>query len=227
MKLSNKILIGFFGFIFLYLTATFAEIRFSGTPNIINDKNSIAETVNLSGIAYIIVNDLNKDVKIIGSDRPRLEVRSLTGDVLKKLKYAVSGDTLTLSDFQSEKTRTITISVFVPQTSFKGVTVNSSVAHIEKLEQTFFHISQNSGRIWMSDNTISKIQMDLSNRSYLDISNTNVDTLSAKIEGSEAHISSPVGLVQGSMKDNSFLRLGEIREIQLKKDKSSNLTMHQ
>ena len=227
MKLSNKVLIGFFGFIFLYLTATFAEIRLSGTPNIINDKNSIAETVDLSGIAYIILNHLNKDIKIIASDHPRLEVRSLTGNVLKKLTYAVSGDTLTLSNFQSEETRTITISVFVSQTSFNGITVNSSVANIEKLEQTFFHISQRSGRIWMSDNKISKLQMDLSNRAFLEISNTNVDTLSAKIEGSEVHISSPVGLVLGSMKDKSSLRLGEIQEIQLKKDKSSNLNMYQ
>jgi hypothetical protein len=227
MKLSNKILIGFFGSIFLYLTAVFAEFRLTGMPNIINDKNSIAEAVDVSGIAYVILNDVKKDVKVIGSDRSRLEVRSLTGDVLKKLKYAVSGDTLTLSGFQSENPNTIIISVFVTQTGFRGITVKSSVAIIEKLEQAFLHLSQNSGRIHMSDNKIGKIQMDLSNRSFLDISSTKLDTLSANIEGSDVHIYSPIGIVQGSMKKASFLNLDDIQEIRLKIDESSRLNVSQ
>jgi hypothetical protein len=69
--------------------------------------------------------------------------------------------------------------------------------------------------------------MDLTNRSFLDISDTNVDTLSATIDASEVHISSPVGLVQGAMKNDSFLRLGNIQEIQIKKDESSRLNLYQ
>jgi hypothetical protein len=54
MSLSNKILLSFFGFIFLYLTAAFVEIRVSGTPNIISDKNSKAETVDIVGVNYLV-----------------------------------------------------------------------------------------------------------------------------------------------------------------------------
>src|SRR5688572_19543448 len=117
MKLSNKILIGFFGFIFIYLTAAFTEVRLKGTPNVIDDTNSIAETVDIPGIAYLILNDIDKNVNVIASDRAQLEVRSFSGDLLTKLKYKISDDTLTLSGLQSKGIKTIKISVFVPNTS--------------------------------------------------------------------------------------------------------------
>jgi hypothetical protein len=227
MTLSNKILLGFFGFIFIYLTAAFAEIRLNGTSNIIDDKNSKAETVDLTGISYLILNGLDKEINVIGSDLARLEVRSLSGDLLSKLKYKVSNDTLTLSGLQSEGIKRIKISVFVPKTGLKGISVNSTVVIVEGLQADLLNLSQNGGRIWMSGSIIGRIQLGLSNQSFLDISGTKLDTLSATVEGSEVHINSPVGLLQGSMKNKSSLHLNDIREIQLNKDESSRLNMYQ
>jgi hypothetical protein len=227
MKLSNKILLGFFGFLFLYLTAAFTEVRLAGTPNIISEKNSIAETVDLPGISYVVLNDVDKTVKITQSGNPRLEVRSLSGGMLKKLTYKISGDTLTLSDLESEDTRTMTITVVVPNTTFKGITVNSSTASVSGLDQERLDISQNSGRIYMSQSTIERIQLNLSNKSFFDINEAELDTVSANIEASQAIINSPVGLMQGSMENAAYLRVNDIREIRLKKDQSSNLNMYQ
>lgn len=227
MKLSNKILLGFFGFIFLYLTAVFAELRLTGTSNVIDPKNSIAETVDLSGISYLILNDCDKDVNITGSDHTRLEVRSLSGSLLQKLKYEISGDTLTLSGFQSKIASSLRLSVFVAKPGLKGITVKSSSGTIEGLQQESLQLSQNSGRIWMSDNKIANIQTDLSNGSTLSISKTTLDTLSTRIDGSKLHVLSPVGLVQGTIENNSRLQLSELQEIQVKKDKNSHLFMYQ
>lgn len=229
MKLSNKILLGFLGFIFIYLTAAFTELRVNGTPNVIDDKNSKAETVDLSGITHIILKDFDRrNVHVIGSDTSRLEVRSFSGDWLKKLTYTVSGDTLTLSGFQSEDAK-IKISVFVSKTSLKGVSVNKAVAIVEGLQQDFLRLSQKSGSIWMTGNQIAAIAVDL-DQSFLDISGTIVDTLSVQIDRSQINISdsSPVGLLQGSMHTNSTLHLNNnIGEIQLKKDKSSRVSLYE
>jgi hypothetical protein len=69
--------------------------------------------------------------------------------------------------------------------------------------------------------------MNLSNHSFFDINATKLDTLSTTIEGSEVHINSPIGRLQGSMKNNAYLRLNGLKEIQLKKDESSRLLLFQ
>jgi hypothetical protein len=225
MKLSNKILLGFFGFIFIYLTAAFVEVRMTGTLNVIDDKNSVAETADIHGIAYLIINDLDISVNVIGSDRAQLEVRSLSGDVLKKLKYQLSGDTLRLWGVGSEIDGPVRISVFVPG-SLKEITVNTSHVIVRNLQQQQLRIAQNSGRLTMSDSRISKMEMDLSNQSYLGVFTTNVDTLSASIVRSQVKFDSSVGLLRGSMKENSILQLNGLREILLTKDETSVVNLY-
>ena len=226
MKLSNKILIGFLGFAFLYLTAVFAEVRLRGTPNIINDANSIAQTADIPGTAYIILRGLHDNVNVVGSDQPRLEVRSHSGDQLKRLQYKLSGDTLILSQLPSETWTPVRISVFVRKSGLRGMTVDSAAAVVSGLELTSFDIEQRTGRVWMSNNKIGKINMHASARSFSDVSGE-IDTLSATIEESQAHISAPVPVLEGSMKNNSFLRVTEIGVIQFEKDETSRLNMYQ
>jgi hypothetical protein len=227
MKLSNKILLGFFGFVFVYLTAAFAEVRFSGTPNWIDSDNSKAETVDLKGVTFINVNNVDRQITVRGSDRSALEVRSFSGDKLKNLTYKISGDTLTLSDFESEDVKNVSITVFVRKATLKGINVQSSVVIVEELEQSHLLISEDSGRIWMSGCILSKIDVDLSNASLLNIAETVLDTMSTKVDQSELMVSSPVGIVQGTVDNNSLLKLGEIGEIQVKKDKQSRLNLYQ
>lgn len=224
MKLSNKILIGFLGFIFLYLTAAFAELRLNGIPNVINDTNSIAETVDLAAISYLNIKDVDKTVHVIVSDLPRLEVRSFSGDWLTKLKFSVSGDTLTLSDFHAEDTK-VKISVFVPKTHLNGITIQTGTAIVNGLKQDLLHLSQKSGSIWITDSQLIKMDVNL-DQSYLEVSGTTLDTLSAQIERSRVNILSPVGILQGSMKNSASLNLSDVEEIQVKKDKSSRLLMY-
>jgi hypothetical protein len=227
MKLSNKILIGFFGFAFLYLTAVFAELRFTGTPNVIDDKNSIAETEGLFGITYLVLKNVRMGIYVTTSDDPRLEVRSFKGGLIKTLKYQLSGDTLTLSDLPSEEMTKVKITVFVPESGFLGMTVDHSSAIVEELEQGLLHISQNAGRVWMSESTIGKVLVDATDESYFSISATQLDTLSAQFEDSQLHINTtPIELLAGSMKQNSLLQMGDVNEIQFTKDKSSRINIY-
>lgn len=226
MKLSNKILLGFFGFLLLYLTAAFAELRLTGTPNFIDDKNSIAESVDISGITHLILNDLDKEVQIRAADSSVLHVRSFSGDILKRLKYRISGDTLTISALESKDVKNMKITIFVRYASLKAVTANSCRVMIDGLQQDALTISQTAAHFWMSDNNIGKVQSDLAQNSFLNISTTALDTLSLNIKESEMQVWSPVGLVEGSMKGKSSLRLTLIEEITLKKDVTSTLSIY-
>jgi len=227
MKLSSKVLLGFFGFIFLYLSAAFTELRITGTPNAVYN-DSVVETVNLSGVSHIVINDLNEFVKVVGSNHAGIEVRSASGGELKKLKYQISGDTLTLSDYQSDdKRRFNNITVFVSSKSLKGITVNRSSASIEGLHRDALLVSQSAGRTAMLHNKISNIQVELSNRAYLSIAESTLDTLLATVDGAELAVTSPVTLVRGAITNNASMRLGRARDIQIKEDERSYLHVSQ
>lgn len=222
MKLSNKILLGFFGVIFIYMTAAFVEVRVTGTLNVLDEKNSIAETADITGIAYVVLDEVGERITISGSGQAQLEVRSRSGEMLKALTWTMSGDTLTISGMKSDVKDPIKISVFIPE-GLKGISVNSSDAVVRGLKQDQLHISENSGSVSVFDSRISRVNMDLSNRSRLDIFESSLDTVATTIDASQASIYSSVEVLQGTMKRNSYLHLNGTREIQLRKDESSRL----
>ncbi len=121
MKLSNKVLIGFFGFIFVYMIVAFTEIRFKGDLNRFNDSNSVSESVDIVNIKYLVLSDLNQRITISGSDNPRIEVKSVSGDLLKDLQYDISGDTLTMQPMLLQENQLVTVSIHVPKTTFIGL----------------------------------------------------------------------------------------------------------
>ncbi|HEY0768822.1 MAG TPA: hypothetical protein VGD31_00625 [Sphingobacteriaceae bacterium] len=225
MKLSNKILIGFLVFIFVYLTAAFAELRMTGRVNILTDKNSIAETVNIFGITHLVIDGIDQHVRVIGSDRTELEVRSISGNILAKLEYKISGDTLTLSDLTLGDVQTVKISVFIPKANLLGVTVNNAAATLKGLEPGMMTIVQKSANVWISECNVPTMNVSMS-RSFLQISATHIDTLSTSAESSEMNVDTKVAVLKGSINEGSVLGLNDIGDLQLKKDASSRLRMH-
>ena len=227
MKLSNKILIGFFGFLFLYLTAVFAEIRLSGTPYIVDDSNSVGETVETGTVNFVVLRNLDESINIVTSDKPQLEVRSLSGDALEAVKYKISGDTLTLYDLQSDDIKPVRITVFVRPGGLQGMRVDSAAATVKGLTQEHLHITQeNGGRIAISDSKIGNIRMQMSGGSDLNIYTTELDTVSASIEESQVFIAASFERLEGFMRNNSLLRVYDIGDVEFKKDESSTLTWY-
>lgn len=227
MKLSNKILIGFFSILFLYLTAAFTEIRLRGSSNILDDNNSKAETVDIANVNYLVLPDLDQVIQVIGSDQPRLEVRSISGDLLHKLQYNVSGDTLTLTELNLEENERVRITIYVPRNNLTGITTNGSWVDIQGLEQKELSIIQNQGHISMeADNQISKLTIKASDKAALRMSGTALDLLSVELDNSRVVSNSPIKLLEGSMTNDSYINLVEALEIQLKKDNSCSIKIN-
>jgi len=227
MKLSNKILIGLFGTVFIYLTAAFTEIRFRGEPHIIDDSNSLVEAIEISELGYLILPDLDQRIIVLGSGNPRIEVRSHSGDLLKNLKYKVSGDTLEILSLVKEEKQRISISIHVPNQKLRGITSNGANIIVENLHQDTLSITQSSGWIQIQKKSIlSNLNINVINDGNFNLSDSELNTLSATIDNSEVIIMPAVDRLEGTMTNESYLLVNVIEDLQFKKDKSSRLVMN-
>lgn len=94
MKLSNKILLGFFGCIILYTLLAASEVRFRGSFRGDVLEGHLIETVNTGSYKHLIINSSNIEVSIDQSDTTRIEIKSEKADDIMELPYRLSGDSL-------------------------------------------------------------------------------------------------------------------------------------
>jgi hypothetical protein len=226
MKLSNKILLGFFGLLFVYLTAAFAEVRLRGTPNFMASNTGIAESIDLTGVRYIVLNRVDQNTKIMPAEKASMEVRSRGGDKLKLLSYQISGDTLHLSGPVDEHGK-FKVTLFLPNGQLKGLTVINALVVVEGFEQETLKIRSKVGKVWFVDNSFKTVEMNIIDRSYLEFTAERLDSLSIDIAKSQVTIQSSVNAVKGTMTNQSILKLLDAQVIQFQKDESSTLNMYQ
>ena len=227
MQLSNKILIGIFGFLFLYMIVAFTEMRLKGDLNRLDDSNSISEKAEIATANYIKLSNLDPHVTIIGSEKPSLEVKSVTGNMLQHLEYEMIGDTLRIISMELEEKRLVKLIIYVPKSTFRGLSTTHSGVNISNLQQTTLDIVQQDGWIRMNkSNKIGKLNLTAENTAYFNFDYGKIDTLNTTIDNSEVSIPQPMKLVQGSMANDSYLYLIGAEEIQFKKDQSSRLVLN-
>ena len=227
MKLSNKILIGFFGLSFLYMILAFTEMGFKGDLNRFTDTNSISESVDIENVTYLVLSNLDQRITIKMSDTSRIEIKSITGDLLKDLQYEIVRDTLTMKPMNLQEDQLVTVTIYVSQAIFSGFTNNHTGVLISGLELKTLDIVQTDGWIRMiGSNKLHKIKLEADHTAYFKIENGEIDTLQVTMSDSELLVDPPIKLVKGTMDTDSYLYLRGTDEIQFKKDKSSRLILN-
>lgn len=227
MKLSNKILIGFFGFAFLYMIAAFTEIRFKGDPNRIDDDNGIIETVGIAGVNYLVLPDVKSQMSIIGSNDPKIEVKSIKGDLLKYLKYEISGDTLIMKGFDLPEDQRARVTFYVPKNGFVGLTSDHGGVSIGELDQATLSITQIDGWIRIGDkNKLGNLILNARSGAYFTVSESDLDTLSVTADDSQVSIMTRINLAEGVISNDSYINLNNVGEVRFKKDESSRLILN-
>lgn len=227
MKLSNKILIGLFSFLFLYMIAAFTEMRIKGDLNRFDSINIILEKADITAANYIMLPNLEQQVTIIGSDKSGLEVKSIKGNLLQNLEYEMVGDTLNLLSMELEEKQFVNITIYVPKSTFRGLSTTHSGVFISDLQQEILSIHQIGGWIRMSDsNKIGQLNLNAQKTANFNFLKGKIDTLNATIDFSQVSVTQPMKLVKGSMKNASHLQLKGATEIQFKKDENSRLILN-
>ncbi len=225
MKLSNKVLIVFFGVILLYISAAFTEVRIRGVKRDLNSENAKVETIALDDLKYLILSDLDERVLLRSSDNPRLEIRSRSEGILSGLKYELSGDTLNLNEFVVGEGIRFNLTLHVPQ-SLIGINVSETSLNISDFKQSSLALIQSGGRVVINENVrLDKLSIIASDNADLDAYDFDIDSLVLEMDESEAYLQSSINSLQGEMKNRSNLTMNGVNDIVFNKDESSELRL--
>lgn len=226
MKLSNKILIGFFGFIFFYMTAAFTEMRLKGDLNRIGEHGGILETAELGSIGYVKVSDLLQRVTITGADNPGIEVKSKTGQALQSLEYEIVGDTLILKRFNLGKGDPAAITLLLKDGALRGLEVRDTHVTLKRLAQDSLIVAQSGGQVWLDKaNRIKQLKVEAQDQAELFIYNE-LEHLELETVNAQIVVQSTVGVLSGRISSQSELVASGPEEVQLKRDSSSDFRFY-
>lgn len=226
MKLSNKTLIIFFGVILAYTLLAFAEIRFKGEHQSLNEENSIAEEVSMKNLKYVVISeDLDKRVTISSSNNPRIELKSTSGDILSKLAYEVKDDTLFLQKLNlGEEEQHFHFAVFIPTIGFEGVKATSSNVNFLDIKQASFSIVQSGGRVTFEDDIeIERLNITERDGATLNVYNSRIDTINVDLDDSDLSLRLQVNRLEGLLANKAAIYSEGANDVQLKKDKRSSI----
>ncbi|MEQ9375366.1 MAG: DUF2807 domain-containing protein [Imperialibacter sp.] len=224
MKLSNKILIGFFGFILLYMMAAFTEVRLRGYKRDLSGAETQIENAPLGNVGYIVLSDSERRVTISSSDEPHIEVKSIDGGFISNVNYEMVGDTLMLKVDDIVTGKPVQVTVFVSKNTFRGLQATRASVSITDLSQQTLAINQSGGSIAMDGNVdLTSLSIKASEGAYLNAAGLSVDLLSVEMDKSQVTIWSFIKQLNGSITNDSFLRVNGVDDIQFTKDKSSKI----
>ncbi|MEO9481918.1 MAG: hypothetical protein ABJG47_00640 [Ekhidna sp.] len=226
MKLSNKLLIGFFGGAMVYMLLAFTEVRLRGDDRRLTGENATVESQSLSGIRYIKLNDIGKRIYISSSDTSRIEMRSKDGNVLSGLRYKISGDTLTLNQLELDEDVRVSLTIFISKSSFTGLHSNEARVYFSDLDLPIMAIIQSGGNIVFENNIyLDRLLLQASANASFRMHNGEIDTVTLNMDNSDATIRSRIGRLEGYMANKSDLFAGSVNDIEFKKDKSSSMRL--
>ena len=224
MKLSDKILIGFFGAITIYMFAAFTEMRLKGDYNGLGD-NAKREAVSIGNIRHIALSDQVRNITISSSDDPRLELISRDGGLLSKLQYDLIGDSLIVDGIQLEKKVHFDLIIYFPQHGIAQLDIQGGYANINDLHVSSLVLMQSGGMVFMNRNSTSILSIVAKEDAAINCYDLQVDTLRLDLDQSHVALPSRVRHLEGSMVNGSRLSMGEVNNIVFKQDTTSSLML--
>ncbi|MEO1053777.1 MAG: hypothetical protein AAFX87_24280 [Bacteroidota bacterium] len=225
MKLSNKVLIGFFGLVLLYMLAAFAEIRLKGDYNVLNKTTAQTESIDIKPVTHLMLPDMDQRIIIKSSNEPRIELLSISGNKLPNLKYQITGDTLELQSIEFEGDENVNIYLYLPENSIEKIISTGASLVLDEVKQTSLNIKQVAG--WTTikrTSEISNIQLEVVEEARFTISRMDLDTMTVTADNSRVDIISSLKKLEGTATNGAFVQAGNVNDITFKREDGSRLS---
>lgn len=227
MKLSNKVLIGFFGLLMVYMIAAFTEIRFKGDLNRLTEGQGSMERAMIPDVSYLDVKDLGRrTITIQASDSNYIELRSISGTALSKLSFEMVNDTLLIHDFTPDKGDHSHIIIHLKNGLLKQLYVEGTTVIMKDFKQQKLGLNYVGGRMRLTGtNRIDSLSIHATSDADVQTSSIAHDVVTIDSDSSMVHLYTNIGRVEGVIRNASSLSINDTDDVQLTKDETSNWRM--
>lgn len=229
MKLSNKILIGFFSIGMLYTFAVMLEVRLYGKYTFWRDGeirgDIITETRSIDHPKFLSLTGNRRYVKIVQSDNPRVEIQSLDGNLLSQISIAEEADTLTIDYASFSPKDMYTMVVYLPAQDTLDLATTAAFLRLDSINLAQLNVQQAGGNIRLAeDSEVTKLAINATDTARFDVTDSRVDSIQVGLDKrSVVSILSEVKHLSGTLIQKSLLVAEEPRKIQVSRDDSSSI----
>jgi len=229
MKTSKIIFISLLSVIGVLILATMIDIRINGQRN--DGKNSdfkVDKKILPVFKSLRVYNSMN--ITLVQNDSSYIEVSYLKDSIAPKVNYTIIGDTLTVSDFEKTNHRNVSVTIHATDSlrSIQLIKSHISVEHIG-LGKLFFALDESE--LWLNQDKLVKsasqvLDIVAKNHSRINSSEFRIDSLGLVLQNSEANLELKANKISGMLSDNSKIYVRHTREISLKKDETSKISVN-
>ena len=226
MKTSKIIYISLLGTIAVLILASVVDLRMNSRRN---DGSQSDFKVNKQILplfkALRVHNSMN--ITLVQNDSAYFEVSYLKDSITPKVNYTISGDTLTISDFEKTNHRNVSVTIHATD-SLRSIQLKKSNMRIERIGSGKLFFALDESEIWLNQDTLVKTAFQVldivaKNHSRINSSEFMIDSLGLVLQNSEAYLEIKANKISGILSDSSRIFVRQPSEISLKKDETSKI----
>jgi hypothetical protein len=227
MKTSKIIFISLLSFIALIILAATMSVRLTGVKvSEFNTTLKVNKTV-LTAFSVLCMTDCH-NIAIIEDDSSYIKVSTLKDQPTQLINYTLSGDTLTVKNFQKPETP-IFVTVHVAS-RLKTIYLDNSEISIAKFKSENISLVLNNSKLIFALNkadktSIERMDVIARNQSSVNVNSMDLDSLSLSLQNSTADLRISTKYLSGNLSDGSRIIAMQPEEITLKKDATSKITI--
>ncbi|MEX1238622.1 MAG: hypothetical protein WEB30_02865 [Cyclobacteriaceae bacterium] len=225
MKTSNIILATLLGSITFIIIAGAVQVRVTGSK-LTAHTEQVLEAIDLRDFKYLVIQK-SINLTIAPSEKSQLEIRSATGEKRPRVNYRQVGDTLFIDGIEfGPEGRSLVVILKAPLNNLELIKAEEANFALQDFPGATLDVDLNrtSFNLRSTDaSTIGRLRISGVNHSSIWSSNLNVDTLTLYLDESSANIPGTIQQLKGSMANNATLSVGDIAQIDFRKDSSSKL----
>ena len=226
MKLSNKILLGFFGSVILYTLLAAGEIRLNGSLRSENNEGFLLKSTEVSSFKHLVINDSDINISVNQSDTNRIEVRGNNENTSFKVPYRFSGDSLIIDSIRQNVTGELMISIYL-NNRLQSINSNSTRTYIRNFNcDSLTVVASDNYLSFRDENEIQYLRLISKKGANVYLFTELVKTLDVQIDEATVTVRKELPDISAELVNGAVLSTKAPDNLRLKKERACKVLMY-